>query len=152
MMSWTCRKRVAFPPPRSRIKSKSSPFASTLIYHRPATGEIVVVHKVQDPFCNLPAARNTRLNLVGVVLCFRANQPKVQYRKPMRNCLPQNAIVEDVQGSRGQSLHEGIRETGVINGAEGERQFTRKHGSQHPVVVLMEFGPECCQLVNRATN
>jgi hypothetical protein len=83
---------------------------------------------------------------------LRTNQPKVQHGKSKRNCLPKNAIVEDVQGSRGQSLHEGIRKTGIVNRAKGERQFTRKQGSQHPMVVLTEFGPECCQLVNRATN
>ena len=70
----------------------------------------------------------------------------------MRNCLPQNAVVEDVQGSRGQSLHKGIRETGIVNGAESKRQFKRKQGSQHLVVVLLKFGPECCQLVNRITD
>src|ERR1035437_1002524 len=119
MMSWTCRKRVVFPPPRSRIKSKSSPFASTLIYHRPAPGKVVVLDKAENPRCNLSTARNSGLNLVGVILSLRANQPKVQHGKSKRNCLPQNAIVEDVQGCRRQSLHEGIGETRIVNRAKG---------------------------------
>ena len=77
----------------------------------------MVLHQVQNPSRDLLTARNARLDLVGIILCFCANQPKIQHREPMRNCLPQNAIVEDVQSGRGQSLHEWIREMGIVNHA-----------------------------------
>ena len=73
---------------------------------RPTTGELMVLNQVQYPGCNLSATRNARLNLVGVILSLSANQPKVQHGKSKRNCLPKNAIVENVQSGRGQSLND----------------------------------------------
>jgi len=100
----------------------------------------MVLDKVQNPSRNFSAAKNTRLDLVGVVPWVGANQPKIQHREPMRNCLPQNAVVKDVQSRGGHSLRKGIGEIGIVNSAEGKGQFKREQSSQHSAVVLMEFG------------
>ena len=112
----------------------------------------MVLNQVQYPGCNLSATRNAGLDLVGVILCLCANQPKVQHRKPMCKCLPKNAIVEDVQGSRGQPLNKGIGKTGIVNRANGKGLLKREQGIQHPMVVLMEFSPDCCQLIHCRAN
>jgi hypothetical protein len=59
----------------------------------------------------------------------------------MPNCFPKKAIVAWGGG-----------EMGIVNRANGARQFTRKQGRQHRAVILMKFGPECCQLINRITD
>ena len=90
----------------------------SFINHSLLAREIVVLDQAQNSLRNLPATSNSRLNFVGVIFWLRANEPKINYGEPIRNGFTQNAVVEDVQRRRGQSLHQRVREIGVVDRAD----------------------------------
>ena len=78
----------------------------------------MVLDQAENSLRNLSATSISGFDLVGVIFWLRANRPQVNYWERVRNGFTQNAIVEDVQRRRGQSLHQRVREIGVVNRAD----------------------------------
>src|SRR3954463_5839767 len=114
-----------------------------------ALSEVVVQQQLRNHTGYLVAARDRRLDSIGVVVMVATDQTQIQNRERAADCLQKDAVIENRQSGDGETLHGRFGKSRVIDRTDRSGQSTCEDALEHRTIVGLKSLADRGQTVER---